>query len=203
MTCSECIDLVLVARLGHGNTLGVEDEAGDRVEGISAHLATCPSCTRITENLLVAQRSLALSLAASTAAYSPEAIASAAFERRRRTRLFRWVLFPLVVVALGIAALFFVGQFSPAIRRYTAPPPAVETRTFSLQCLSGEQAASLLRPYLPAPQNPMWQAEAFDVRPAGGGIRAVTVRAPHATLEEVPRILARFENNANAACSAP
>ena len=203
MTCAECIDLVLVARLGEANTLAIEDEAGDRAADISTHLASCPNCTRITENLRVAERSLVLSLAASTAGSSPETIADAAFEHRRRARLFRWLLLPLVLVAVAIATLFFVGQFSPAIRRDTAPPPAVETRTFSLQCLSGEQAASLLRPYLPTPQNPMWQAEAFDVRPAGGGIRAVTVRAPHATLEQVPQLLAPFENNPNAECRTP
>jgi hypothetical protein len=46
----------------------------------------------------------------------------------------------------------------------------------------------------------MWQAEAFDVRPAGGGIRAVTVRAPATTLALVPSLLERFERDPNAAC---
>jgi hypothetical protein len=40
----------------------------------------------------------------------------------------------------------------------------------------------------------------FDVRPAADGLRAVTVRAPAATLALVPKLLERFENDPGAAC---
>jgi hypothetical protein len=46
----------------------------------------------------------------------------------------------------------------------------------------------------------MWQAENFDVTPAGGGIKAVTVRAPAGTIARVPKLLAKFEADPDAAC---
>ncbi len=64
-------------------------------------------------------------------------------------------------------------------------PPAV-TQTFLLKCLTSEQAASLLRPYLPMPQNPRWQAERYSVTPGSHGLRAFTVGAPGYLIDRVP-----------------
>ncbi|HJQ12434.1 MAG TPA: hypothetical protein VJ840_15490 [Gemmatimonadaceae bacterium] len=112
----------------------------------------------------------------------------------------KWIVAPIAGLTLVIGALILAANFGRELQRFFAPPPPVETATFTLNCLSGDQAASLLRPYLPRPQNPMWQAEDFDVFAAKGGIKAVTVRAPAATIARVPALLARFEADPQAAC---
>lgn len=156
---------------------------------------------RRTRDWLVRQEGLLGCLfLASAQRHSPESLAEYAYSRVRRERLVRWRVLPVIVVLFAFAAKLLGMTFGPGIKRFLTPPPAVETVTFSLRCLSGEQAATLLRPYLPSPENPMWQAERFDVRPAGRGIRAVTMRAPRATLALVPDLLARFERDPHVAC---
>jgi hypothetical protein len=202
MTCAECMDALLVADF---ETTGFRvkplESIGGNMVGIEEHIASCETCTRAAEILRTAQEGLSASLAlASAHKETPQLMADYAYKRVRRERLVWWTVLPVIIVAFVFGAAMLATNFGPGVRRYFTPPPTVETRTFSLSCLSGEQAASLLTPYLPSPQNPMWQAEAFDVRPAGGGIRAVTVRAPGTTLALVPVLLERFERDPNAAC---
>jgi hypothetical protein len=127
-------------------------------------------------------------------------VAAMAYRRLWFRRVTRWLGVPVAAAALLVTLQIIGRGVVPEVQRLTAPPPDVETEIFSLTCLSPEQAASLLRPYLPIPQNPRWQAERFDVRAIDGGISAVAVRAPRATLDGVPRILARFEKDPTAAC---
>jgi hypothetical protein len=115
----------------------------------------------------------------------------------------RWLTAALCLTAVALVWLLAWVLVVPELRRLTAAPPPVVTETFSLACLSPEQAASIIRPYLPPPENPRWQAERFDVVPARGGIRAITVRAPHEVIARVPAVLSRFERDADAACRAP
>jgi anti-sigma factor RsiW len=202
MTCSECLESLLVADIRLRGSGDPSETAVSDVASMQAHLTECPRCKRAVEILREGQEGLSGSLFLDSAQrHSPESLAEYAYGRVRRERLVRWRVLPVIVVLFALAATLLGMTFGPEIKRLITPPPAVETVTFSLRCLSGEQAAGLLRPYLPLPENPMWQAERFDVRPAGGGIRAVTMRAPRATLASVPGLLARFERDRGAACS--
>jgi hypothetical protein len=168
---------------------------------VQAHVGTCERCTRAVEIFRTAERSLAESLALVEAgAVPPEHVAAMAWNRVRRQRFVRRIVIPVAMVLAVLATALFVTKLGPEIKRMTGAPPPVVTQTFTLRCLSPDQAESLLRPYLPVPQNPRWQAEMFDVRPAADGLRAVTVRAPAATLALVPKLLERFENDPGAAC---
>ena len=202
MTCGECLESLLTADLRFRSSGDLSESAIGDDASTQAHIAECSKCKRAVEILREGQAGLSGSLFLDSAQrHSPESLAEYAYGRVRRERLIRWKVLPVIVVLFALAATLLGMTFGPEIERLLAPPPAVETVTFSLRCLSGDQAASLLRPYLPSPQNPMWQAERFDVRPAGGGIRAVTMRAPRATLALVPGLLARFERDRGAACS--
>lgn len=202
VTCTECMEALLVADItATGFRAYSADDTDPSVIDLDAHVSGCERCARAAEILRAAQEGLSSSLVlASAHGDTSQATANYAYTRLRRERFVWWRVMPGIFFCFVVGAAVIATSFGPALRRYFTPPPAVETRTFSLSCLSGEQAAKLLTPYLPSPQNPMWQAEAFDVRPAGGGIRGVTVRAPRATLAVVPELLAGFERDPNAAC---
>ncbi|MEP6610158.1 MAG: hypothetical protein ABJA83_15995 [Burkholderiaceae bacterium] len=201
MTCSESMEALLAADIRAAELrFDVGDVTGDKALEIEAHVAGCDRCTRAVEIFRAAQAGLSdLLVLASAPHHVPESVAERAYIRSRRARIVRWAM-PVVIILLVAGTALLASSLPSSLKRLLAPPPTVETQTFSLSCLSGEQAASLLRPYLPTPQNPMWQAESFDVRPADAGIRAVTVRAPGITLALVPRLLQRFEQDPNASC---
>jgi hypothetical protein len=198
VTCAECTDALLEADL---TSADLESERQLSPIGPEAreHIATCSRCGGIAGVLLESQSALSRALETHGDQH-PDALAVSVYRRYRRERIVRTVVVPAGILALVLAAAILVGNFGRTLQRFFAPPPAVETVTFSLSCLSAQQAATLLRPYLPRPQNPMWQAESFDIAPAGGGIKAVTVRAPEAMIAHVPELLARFEADPRAAC---
>ena len=103
----------------------------------------------------------------------------------------------LTIVSLGAA--LWTGVI-PDLRRLLAPQPPAELRTVVLSCLSPEQATQLLRPYLPRPENPRWQAEAYDVFPLTT-MHAITIRAPGATIRAMRQVLAPYEQQANGVCA--
>jgi hypothetical protein len=169
------------------------------LDGAKGHLHECVACSRAAELTLAGERVLAESLDAEVPQRTSDEVAQTSWIRVRRMRVRRWII--VGAIAAAVATFGLLGRFAmPEVRRLIAPPPPVVTATFSLACLSSEQAAMLLRPYLPIPQNPRWQAESFSVSPAPDGIRAVTIRAPQETIDRVPALLTRFENDRGAAC---
>lgn len=202
MTCDECMEMLLegdLRRVGDGSAFE-QTPVADR-ENFDSHVRECERCTRAAELLREAQESLSQSLRYESARLlPPQTLAENAYRRIRRERLLWWTILPILLIVLVSIGALLTRNFGPELKRLVEPPPPVETATFSLRCLSAEQAASLLRPYLPLPQNPMWQAERFDIRPAAGGMQAVTVRAPHATMVLIPGLLSRFEQDPGAAC---
>jgi len=198
MTCTECIDMLGTAALGRIPPANADADVPDRA-ALEAHLATCATC-RATQRVLVAgQAALAHSLDMEAPSRPSAEIVEHALtfpQRVIRRRALAGVV--ALVVALAGWEAWTVG--APEVRRLLAPPPPVVVQTFRLRCLSPEQAISLLRPYLPQPQNPRWQAERFDVIPTAAGIRAVTVRAPRELIDRVPALLETFERDQGAAC---
>ena len=156
---------------------------------------------RDREAVLMVAGELALrqGLGAEAPSRASRVVAETSWARLNRSRVRRWVAAGSVVATIAVVWLF--SRFAlPDIQRLVVPEPPLVTKTFSISCLSPQQAATLLQPYLPVPLNPRWQAEHFSVTPAGPGIRAVTVRAPQSTIDLVPDLLARFETDPGAAC---
>jgi hypothetical protein len=198
MTCSECVDALTVAALRDDTSVVATLDATDRA-AVEAHCSTCADCRAARQLFVAAEVALAQSLDADVAARPTLYVVEHAWTARRRAagRRALVALFALIVAAFVWATWSIA---APEVRLLLEPPPPVVVQTFELRCLSPEQAASLLRPYLPMPQNPRWQAERFDVLPAAVGIRAVTVRAPRELIDRVPALLARFERDPGAAC---
>ena len=188
---------------GTGSTPASSDAPARRPAELQAHLATCERCASAAALVATADRTLAAVLAGDAARRPASAVAAHAWATVHRAWYRRWLTAALCLTAVALVWLLAWVLVVPELRRLTAAPPPVVTETFSLACLSPEQAASIIRPYLPAPENPRWQAERFDVVPARGGIRAITVRAPHEVIARVPAVLSRFERDADAACRAP
>ena len=187
MNCSECLELVVTCNLGSD------------LDDANGHIHGCRVCTRAVDIMVAGERLLVESLNGELPHRAANEVAQTSWARVNRMRVRRWVT--AGAIAAAVVTFGLLGRFAlPEVRRLIAPPPPVVTVTFSLQCLSSEQAAALLRPYLPIPQNPRWQAERFSVTPAADGIRAVTIRAPQETINEVPALLTRFENDPGAAC---
>ena len=199
MNCDQSIDLLLRA---DPKDQRAAVDATDLASWHEAkeHARSCQRCRPVVELLRTSESALAAELSGVVALSPPEQVADVAYRRVRRSVLLMRTVWPTLAILAIAAAAAFGDSAAATVRDWLEPPPAVVTRTFSLECLSPEQAESLVRPYLPLPKNPRWQAEAFDVRPAAGGIRAISVRAPESTLERIPAILQRFEKDANAAC---
>jgi hypothetical protein len=198
MTCGECMDALMVVTLS-GNAPVVDDRSGADRAAIEAHCSTCADCRAARQLLVAGDAALAHSLDADVSTRPTLHVVDRAWTARRRAAGRRALVALLVViVAASVWAAWSIA--APELRRLLEPPPPVVVQTFELRCLSPEQATSLLRPYLPIPQNPRWQAERFEVMPAAAGIRAVTVRAPHELIDRVPALLARFERYPGAAC---
>ncbi len=200
MNCGDAREALLTADLTHERENGLMEMEQDELQ---LHIGSCEECGQVRAALFGSEKILSESLSAIPGRNSPEAISRVAYQARKRQRLVNWLFVPCGLIVLAIVAVLAYGRAAPVIRNLTAPPPAVEVQTFSLQCLSAEQAASLIRPYLPQPRNPMWQAEDFDVRPAVGELRAVTVRAPKEVLGQIPDLLKRYEADPSASCRLP
>ncbi len=200
MNCGEARESLLTADLACGAGHDLVTMQNPELE---LHIAGCEECNKVRSALCGSEKILSESLSAIPVRNSAEEISRVAYQARKRRRLVNWLFVPGGLIVLVVVAMLAYGRAAPVIRNLTAPPPALEVQTFSLQCLSAEQAASLIRPYLPHPRNPMWQAEDFDVRQADGGLMAVTVRAPKEVLRQIPELLKRYEADPSASCQLP
>jgi hypothetical protein len=201
----ETADLALLTSAADGSRdamaldTAAPDVTPDERAAMLEHHRECASCRVAATLLMEAQRELGAVLRGDGPSRPSAALAEHAWLARQRA--WRQRVRRMVMAAMLAAFAFLTWRYAvPEMRRLLAPPPPTVTETFSLTCLSPAQAASLLRPYLPAPENPRWQAEHFSVTPAEHDIRAVTVRAPRALIDRVPELLARFERDPNAAC---
>lgn len=196
MTCAESIAIISQADVAAMTTLQ-RDNAESMA--LAEHVTGCDECRQRVGLVVAAASELSSQLNADYPALDPATVSSTAWLKVHRARRVRFVSLAASLFAL-LAVFLFGRTVVSETQRMLAPPPPPVTVTYSLKCLSADQAAALLRPYLPAPQNPRWQAEAYSITPAQLGIRAVTVRAPQEVIDEVPRILARFEQDENAEC---
>ena len=159
-TCAECLTELATARL---SSIGQNAL-------IVSHCSTCEQCARIAADLRVAERQLAVSLEEARPVRQSSDVASDALERserlRRRTTA-RWFR-----GALGILGLLILGTFIVEKRQ---PPPALETKTITLNCLTPDAATALVTPYLRAKGSAVWSIS---------GVRAITIRGAHVEIEQ-------------------
>ena len=99
----------------------------------------------------------------------------------------------LTAIALGISIWFaadtMIPHFGGAI---IGENPALRTETIPLTCLSPQQAAELINPYVRS------NGSTYYIAPTG--IAAVTVRASQVELNQVHEVLRNFDTGRNGTC---
>jgi type II secretory pathway component GspD/PulD (secretin) len=136
MNCNEYLGLL--------TTLPLDDLSYGQAR---EHALTCADCDRITRAVAARERNMRLAFGDLRSSTMAGEVAAQSLETSRRRRVARYF-----EAALGVAMVAFLAGFV-MLRRGPVPVlvpdrAAVMTETFQLQCLSPEQAANVVRPYI-------------------------------------------------------
>jgi hypothetical protein len=182
MTCEECLSELATGSL--------RELAAD--SAVMQHCATCPDCSRLTTLLRDREYNAANVLNNLPPMSNPITVAEASVSTAHRRRVGR------VVVMLSGAALVVTIWFSaatlilPAMRSNGPTASTLLTETIPLSCLSPQQAADIIDPYLRT------RGSIYFV--PRSGISAITVRGTAAQLAKSRNLIRDFESDPAAAC---
>ena len=180
MTCEECL-----SELATGSLRDLPSNSA-----VIQHCATCPDCSRLTTRLRDREYEAATVLNNLPPMSNPIAVAEASVLTAHRRRVGR------VVVMLSGAALAVTIWFTatilvlPAMR--SDRPATLLTETIPLSCLSPQQAADIIDPYVRT------RGSLYFVPTTG--ISAITVRGTPAQMQKSKDLIREFEADPAAAC---
>jgi hypothetical protein len=185
MNCQECLEEL--------STASLREIPGD--SPVMQHCATCPDCAQLTTRLREREYEAATVLNSLPPLGNPLSVAETAATLSRRRRVGR-----LVVTLSRIAAIIIIGIVGstivlPAVRRselFTDSPPRLRTETIALTCLSPEQAADIINPYVRSHGSTYYMPTS--------GISAITVRGTSEELVRSRNLIRDFEADPAAAC---
>jgi hypothetical protein len=180
MTCEECLSELATGSL--------RDLASN--SAVMQHCATCPDCSRLTTRLRDREYEAATLLNNLPPMSNPIAVAEASVLTAHRRRVGR------VVVMLSGAALAITIWVTATILVVPAMqsdrPATLLTETIPLSCLSPQQAADIIDPYLRT------RGSLYFVPKTG--ISAITVRGTPAQMQKSKDLIREFEADPAAAC---
>ncbi len=182
MTCEECLSELATGSL--------REMSGD--SAVMQHCATCPDCSRLTTLLRDREYNAANVLNNLPPMSNPITLAETAVTTAHRRRVGR------VVVMISGAALLVTIWFSaatlvlPAMRSNGPGTSTLLTETIPLSCLSPQQAADIIDPYLRT------RGSLYFVPTSG--ISAITVRGTAEQLSKSKDLIRKFESDPAAAC---
>jgi hypothetical protein len=182
MTCEECL-----AELVTGSLREMADDSQ-----VMQHCATCPDCSRLTTLLREREYNAANVLNNLPPMNNPITVAEASVSTAHRRRIGQ------VVVMLSGAALVVTIWFTaatlilPAMRSSGPTTSTLLTETIPLSCLSPQQAADIINPYV--------RSRGSTYYVPTSGISAITVRSTAAELAKSRDIIRNFESDPAAAC---
>jgi hypothetical protein len=187
MNCQECLEELSTGSLR-------EMSASDPV---MQHCATCPDCALLTTSLREREYEAATVLNSLPPLSNPLSVAESAATLSRRRRVGRVVVTISRIVAIVIIGVVGVTWVIPALRHaaFFGGEPSLSglrTETIALTCLSPEQAADIINPYV--------RSHGSTYYTPSSGISAITVRG---TWEEIARskdLVRDFEADPAAAC---
>jgi hypothetical protein len=163
---------------------------------VMVHCDTCPDCARVTTLLRDREYETATLLNGLAPMSNPVAIAEQSVITSKRRRLGRVAV--IISGAALVATIWIAASLTiiPALnvadaRRVTR----LGTETISLTCLSPQQAADIINPYVRS------DGSAYYIPTTG--ISAITVRATWVELAKVRNLLHDFDGNPKAACHFP
>jgi hypothetical protein len=181
MTCEECL-----SELATGSLRDIPSDSA-----VMRHCATCPDCSRLTTLLRDREYEAATVLNNLPPMSNPIAVAETSVLTAHRRRVGG------VVVMLSGAALVVTIWFTAATLIFPAmrgngPMSTLLTETIPLSCLSPQQAADIVDPYLRT------HGSLYFIPTSG--ISAITVRGSQAQLNKSKDLIREFETDPNAAC---
>jgi hypothetical protein len=183
MTCEECLSQLATSSL--------REMPAD--SGVMEHCATCPDCSRLTTLLREREYNAANVLNNLPPMSNPITVAETSVRVARRRRVGRVVVMvsgAALVATIWIAA---VTTIIPALRRgdIVASSP-LRTETITLTCLSPEQAADIINPYV--------RSHGSTYYTPTSGISAITVRGTADEVAKSRNLIGNFESDPAAAC---
>lgn len=182
MNCHECLE-----EMATGSLRELTPESP-----VSRHAASCPDCGPLLTQLRDREYTAATILNNLPPLSNPISVAETAGQLSRRRRIGR-VAVTLTAIALGISIWFAADTMVPDfLRASIGQNPSLRTETIPLRCLSPQQAAELINPYVRS------NGSTYYIAPTG--IAAITVRASEAELRQVREVLGNFDNGRNGTC---
>jgi len=183
MTCEQCL-----SELTTGSLREMSPDSP-----VMVHCATCPDCAHLTTLLRDREYNAANVLNNLPPMSNPITVAETSVNLARRRRIGRVVVMlsgAALVVTIWIAAATTV---FPALRRSDIVTSSeLRTETISLSCLSPEQAADVIHPYI--------RSRGATYYMPTSGISAITVRGNATELAKARSQIEHFEQDPGAAC---
>lgn len=186
MTCTEVLATLSTASLREM----IPDSA------VMVHCETCPDCAQVTTMLRDREYEAATVLNGLPPMSNPIAVAEQSVLTSKRRRLGRVAVMisgTALAVTIWIAASLTV---IPALNRADANIALrLRTETMQLSCLSPQQAADIINPYV--------RSHGSTYYILSTGISAITVRGTPEELAKSRNLIHDFESDPNAACHVP
>lgn len=185
MTCAECLSALEKESL--------REMTPD--SPVMQHCARCPDCARVTTMVRDREYETASVLNGLPPMSNPVTVAEEAVRTAQRRRVGRVAVFisgAALVVTLWIVAVTIV---APKFEDGPVRVSGLHTETIALTCLSPQQAADIINPYI--------RSDGSVFFAPTSGISAITVRARPIELAKARELIREFENDPTAACRAP
>jgi len=186
MTCEECL-----SELATGSLREMPSDSA-----VMLHCATCPDCSQLTTLLREREYNAANVLNNLPPMSNPITVAETSVRTAQRRRVGRVVVMlsgAALVITIWIAAATTI---IPALNRADANTSStLRTETIPLSCLSPQQAADIINPYVRS-RGSTYYLPTSD-------ISAITVRGNATELAKSRNLIRDFENDPNAACRDP
>jgi hypothetical protein len=183
MTCAE-----VLASL---STESLRDMPAD--SSVMSHCATCPECSRVTTLLREKEYEAATVLNGLPPMSNPITLAERSVLTSKRRRVGRVAV--IVTGAALVATIWITASLTIVPRMNEADARAgseLYTETMQLSCLSPQQAADIINPYVRS------QGSAYYL--PSSGISAITVRGNWQELGKSRELISKFERDPGAAC---
>jgi hypothetical protein len=160
---------------------------------VMAHCANCAECSRVTTIVRQQEYEAATTLNGLAPMSNPIALAEQAVERSRRRKLGRVAV---MMTGTALVATIWIASWLtiiPALNRGDAVrASSLRTETIPLSCLSPQQAADIINPYV--------RSRGSTYYTPTTGIAAITIRGTAAEIAKSRDLLHEFETDPGAAC---
>ncbi len=187
MTCEECLSAL--------ETESLRNTSPD--SAVMEHCATCPDCARVTTMVRDKEYETATILNSLPPMSNPLTVAETAGRTAQRRRVGGFVVTLSAIVGVVIIWVVSATMVVPGLHRAgvigSAPTTGrMRTETMQLTCLSPQQAADIINPYVRD------HGSAYYL--PSSGISAITVRGTPEELAKSRDLISHFERDPNAAC---